>query len=83
MRHFIYFLYLGPCLDLGLVMSYLCVLFFFSFSIFIMINRIILSIQTHLFFCLFLEYVLLFLDDYAMKNVNNFQIAKVQPQGVA
>ena len=31
----------------------------------------------------FLEHVLLFLDDNEMKNLNNFEIAKVQPQGVA
>ena len=30
-----------------------------------------------------LEYVLLFLDDNVMENVNNFQIAKIQPPGVA
>ena len=30
---------------------------------------------------IFLEYVLLYLND--MKNVNNFEIAKVQLQGVA
>ena len=37
--------------------------------------------QIHFFFCLFLvEYVLLFLDDNVMKNVNNFQTAKIQPQ---
>ena len=36
----------------------------FSFNfIFIMINGVIPWIQTYSFFCLFLEYVLLFLDD--------------------
>ena len=35
-----------------------------------------------LVFCLFFR-ILLFLDDGVMTNVNNFQIAKVQPQGVA
>ena len=34
-------------------------------------------------FCLFLEYVLLYLDDKVDEELNNFQIAKIQPQGVA
>ena len=57
MRHFICFLSLCLCLDLGLFMSYLCDLFFFFFSIFIMINRIMSWIQTHLFFCLFFRVI--------------------------
>ena len=51
--HTLYLLYLCPCLDLGLFMPYLCDLFFNFIFIFIMINRIISWIQTHLFFCLF------------------------------
>ena len=47
--HFLNLLYLCSCLDLGLFILYLYDLFF----IFIMINRIISWIQTHLFFCLF------------------------------
>ena len=50
MRRFLYLLYLCPCLDLVLFMSYLCDLFFFFFSIFIMINCTISRIQTDLFF---------------------------------
>ena len=53
LRHVLYLLYLCPCLDLGLFMSYLCDLFFIFIFIFIMINRIISWIQTYLFFCLF------------------------------
>ena len=53
LRHFLYFLYLCPCLDLGLFMLYLFDLFFIFIFIFMMINRIIQSIQKHLFFCLF------------------------------
>ena len=34
-------------------------------------------------FAHFLEYVLLFLTITWINNVNNFQIAKVQPQGIA
>ena len=52
MRHFLYFLYLCPCTDLGLFMSYLSDPFLFFFSIFTMINRIIWWIQTNLFFYL-------------------------------
>ena len=71
---------LCPCLELSLFMSYLCDLFFIFIFIFITINRIISWIQKLAYFW---EYVLLFLDDDVMKNVNNFQISKVQPQGVA
>ena len=50
-----------------------------------MINRIISLIQTLLFFAYFLEYSMSysFWMITQMKNMNNFQIAKVQPQGVA
>ena len=50
-------------------MSYLCDLFF----IFIMIN--LMNADTSYFACFL--YALLVLDDDVMKNVNNFQIAKV------
>ena len=50
---FTYLLYLCPCQGLGHLKSWLCDLFFIFISIFIMINRIISWIQTHLFFCLF------------------------------
>ena len=55
LRHFLYFLYFCPCLELGLLMSYLCDFFFSFIFIFIMINRIISWIQTHLLICLFFE----------------------------
>ena len=58
-RHILYLLCLYLCLELSPFMLYLCDLRF----IFIMINCIISWIQAHMFFCLFLEYVLLFLDD--------------------
>ena len=38
-RHFLYLLYLCPCLDLGLFNSYQCHLFSIFIFIFIMINR--------------------------------------------
>ena len=46
LSHFLYLLYMCPCLDVGLFMSYLCDLCFFFLFIFIMTNRIIWWIQT-------------------------------------
>ena len=46
--HFLYLLYLSPCLDLGLFMIY------FSFSSLFPL-WLVLWIQTHLFFCLFFK----------------------------
>ena len=41
-------------------------------------------VETHMFFRLFLEYMFSYLWMIIwMKNVNNFQIAKVEPQGAA
>ena len=51
LRHFLYLLYLCPCLDLGPFISYLYGLCFIFIFIFILINPIIPWIQTHLFFC--------------------------------
>ena len=67
--------------------TYLCDLFFnFSF-IFIFINHLTTCKQTHLFFVHFLEYLLLFLDDNVDEESEEsdffFEIAKIQPQGVA
>ena len=42
-----------------------------------------MNTETLVIFLIFLEYILLFLDDDVIKNVNNSQIAKVKPQGVA
>ena len=78
--HFFYLLYFYPCLDLGLIMSYRCHLFFIFIFIFIMIDRIILWMQTHLFFRLFSRICLLI---FGWKMWINFQLAKVQPQGIA
>ena len=41
LRHFLYLLYLCPCLDLGLFVSHLCDIFFVFIFIFIMITCII------------------------------------------
>ena len=63
LRHFLYLIYLCPCLELGRFMSYLCDIFFIFIFIFIMINRMNTDTCS---FGYFLEYVLLFLHD----NVN-------------
>ena len=58
-------------------------LFFISIFVFIMINHIISWIQTHLFFLLiFKKMFYCFWMITLLMNVNNFQIAKVQPEGV-
>ena len=62
-RQFVYVLDFCPCLKPSLFMPYLCDLFFIFIFILIMVNRIISWIQTHLFFCLLTECVLLFLHD--------------------
>ena len=49
LRHFLYFLYLCPYLDLDLFLSHLCDLFFIFVFILTMINHIIPSKQGHLF----------------------------------
>ena len=61
LRHVLYLLYLCPCLDLGLFMSYLCDLFFIFIFILIMINR--MNTDALVLLLIFSEYVLLFLDD--------------------
>ena len=44
----------------------------------IMINRMI----SYLLFCLFFRVCPIVLDDNVDENVNNFEIANVQPQGI-
>ena len=92
--HNLYLVYLCPCLDPGLFMSYLSGLLLisasFSLPLFMeilefsiissCINHITSLKQTHMFFVHFLEYLLLFLGDNVDEKGNNFQIAKVQPQ---
>ena len=50
LRHILYIVHLCPCLGLGLVMSYLCDLFFIFSLIFIVINHITLFKQAYLGF---------------------------------
>ena len=81
MRHTLYLVYLCPCLGLGLFTSYLCDLCFI-FSL-IAINHITSFKQTYLLSVHFQN-----ISHYSwmilwLKKVNNFQTAKVQPQGLA
>ena len=82
LRHFLYLLYLCPCLDLGLFMSYICDLFFIVIFIFIMINCISQEYRDTYSFDYFYDVSYYFWTIWT-KNTNNFQIAKVQSQGVA
>ena len=83
LRHDLYLVHMCPCLDLGLFMSYLCDPFFTLIFVFVMNNRIISRNRYTCSFTCFWEYVPLFLNDDVMKNANNYQTAKVLPQGVA
>ena len=74
--YILYLVYLCPCLVLDPFMLYMCDLFFIFNLVFILINNLIK--KTHLFFVYFLEYFYYFW----VKKANNFQKAKVQPQGV-
>ena len=82
-RHILYLVCLFPCLGLGLFNSYLCDLFFnFSF-IFIVIIHISTSKQRYLFLYIFQNISYYFQMTTWRKKANNFQVAKVQPQGIA
>ena len=76
-----YLVYLSPCLDLCLFLPYLWDLFFIFIFISIMINCIISWIQTHLIFCLFLEDLLLFLDDNVDEELEYFSNRKSSVSG--
>ena len=72
-----YLLCLCPCLDVALFLPYLFDLFFiFIFILIILVSRI----NTRMLFCLFFRICPVIMW---MKNVNNCQITKFQPQGVA
>ena len=73
-----------PCLGLGLFMSYLCDLFPIFSLIFIVIGDITSLKQSNFFFYILrISLIYLFWMTTWMKKMNNFQIAKVQLQGVA
>ena len=81
--HFLYLLYLCPCLDLcrclELFMSYLYDLLFIF--IFIIINRISYEYRHTCSFAYFLEYVPLFLDNNAYKKCEKFSNSKGSASG--
>ena len=62
-RQIFHLVYLHPCLGLDLFMSYLGILFFTFSLIFVVINHVTSSKQMYLFFCPFLENLVLFLSD--------------------
>ena len=64
-------------------MSYICDLIFNFSLIFIVINDINTFKQVFVFLYILLGYLQLFLDDNMDEESEYFQIAKVQPQGVA
>ena len=80
-KRILYLIYLSPCPDLGLFMSYLYHLFFLFSLICIAINHI--TSQTYLLFVNFLEYRLLFLDDNVDKENEAFSNSKSSAQGLA
>ena len=83
-RHNLYLVYLCPYLGLGLLMSYLCGIFFIFSLIFTVTNHITSLKQTPLSFCTFFRISpIIFWMITWMNKVNNFQMEKVQPQGVA
>ena len=69
---------MGPCLGLGLFMSYIRDLFFiFSFIFIFIISKMSLK-QTHLFFAQCYSWVIMW-----MRKANNSQIMKIRPQDFA
>ena len=64
-------------------MSYICDLFLNFSLIFIVINHINTFKQVFVFLYILLGYLQVFLDDNMDEESEYFQIAKVQPQGVA
>ena len=81
--YILHLVHLCPRLGLYLFMSYICDLFFIFSFVFVVIDHITSLKQTHLFFVRFSEHRLLFLDDNVDEKSEQFQIANVQPQGVA
>ena len=73
-------LYLCPCLELDLFMSYICDLFFIYIFIFIIITC--MDTEALVILLIFKNMSYNFWVITWMRNVNNFQIVKVQSQGV-
>ena len=78
---YIYYICTNQCLDLGLFMLYLFDLYLIFIFILIMVNC--MSAHTLVLLLIFQNMSCHFWMITWMKTVNNFQIAKVQPQGVA
>ena len=74
LRHFLYLLYLCPSLDQGLLISYLCYLFFIFIFIFIMVNR--MNADTLVLLLIFQNVSYYFYMITWMRNMNYFQLLK-------
>ena len=73
-RHSLYLLYLCPCPNVGLFMSYLCDLFFIFIFIYIDIALLLLFFKN-------IYYVLLFSDDYADDKYEQFLNSEMSASG--
>ena len=80
LRHFLYLLYLCPCLEIGRLKWYLCDLFFIFILIFIVVNHIISETDTS-YLAYFLECILLFLDDKVNEEGEYFSNSKSSASG--
>ena len=81
LRHVLHFVYLCPYLALGLLMSYLCDLFFIFSLISIGINYITSLKNTHRAFVQFFKHLLLFLDDNVNEESERFSKSKSAVSG--
>ena len=81
LRLILYFVYLCPCLSRGLLMSYLCDLFYIFSLISIAINYITSLKQAHLAFAQFFKYLLLFLDNNLNRESEKFSKSKSLASG--
>ena len=85
LRHILYSVYLCPCLGVGLFILFFCALLFIFSLFFISVTHITSLKETHLSFVYFLKFCVFFIFWMIkwIKKANNFQIVKIQPQGVA
>ena len=83
LKDFLYLLYLYLCQYLGLFLLYLCDVFHFHLHFHDDYLYNLMNTDMHVLLLIFRSMLYYFWMTMWMKNVNNFQIAKVQPQGVA
>ena len=83
LRHFLYLIYLGRCLDLALFRSYLCDLSFIFTFIFFIINHIISLKQKQFCFAQLFTICCIIFGCLRGMKASKFPKAKVQTQGVS